>query len=104
MTDIREETNQQEQPFGEFNKEPRHEVQPLPTGSVVIQAVPTIKDGEAHIEIAGILIGTDQFDAANPCHRLLAVFGKYSAQIMAEVNGELPTDAANDAADQAAAG
>lgn len=118
MTDIREETNQAVSTTEQAANEPVNALAPeadfsntnvpaLPEGSTVVQVTMTTRDGEPHIDIAGILIGTQDFDERNPCHRFLAVFGKYVEIIMAEVNGGELADsgvAANDPHGQAASG
>jgi hypothetical protein len=111
MTDIREETNSEENVPAQVQQN-----NALPKGSAVLHII--LRDNpsgdEADLVIEGVLCGTEIFDPTNPAHRFLAVIADRLPELMGEVGAtQLTTDvappagvAANDptAGDDVAAG
>lgn len=81
MTDTREETTSHEALL---------QSQDMPPGSAVLQ-ISMVKDeatGELEMRIEGVLIGTDQFDPMNPCHRFLSVIADHLPELMDEIGAD----------------
>lgn len=60
----------------------------LPEGSAVFQIVRTIVDGQQHLDMRGVLIGTMQFDHSNPAHRLLATIQNNVPELIQMATGQ----------------
>ncbi|NUX58691.1 hypothetical protein [Paraburkholderia youngii] len=117
MTDVREETieQSQEEAPGELFKieeEAQGEAfnsEELEPGSTVvaIRLVKNDEGGDYELLVEGRLIGTPDFDPANPCHRFLAVLAEHLPDLMDEVGAvstklvSSPAAAANDASELA---
>jgi hypothetical protein len=115
MTDIREETNTQEDAAGvtfvapaaseahaelhaeltelhaELNEqaEALKNLPTLPEGSTVVQCMLKKHEetGEFELAIQGVLIGSQEFDPYNPCHRFLAAVCEVLPELMDKIGG-----------------
>jgi hypothetical protein len=102
MTDIREETNTQEN-AQDSEARTLTERPPLPMGSTVLECVlkKNEENGDFELAIQGVLVGTDEFDPSNPCHRFLAIVCERLPDMMDAIGGtsveRVSAIAANDA-------
>lgn len=59
----------------------------LPDGSAVFQIINQPVNGEPNLDMRGVLIGTNQYDPANPAHRVLACISNNIDSLMTQATG-----------------